>query len=140
MKKKIAVYTSTRADFGLLKPVIEKLKSSKNIETRIFVTGTHLDPKFGETVSEIEKDFKDLIYYRVPQNMSEDPKLKNLRVMSEAFLKYAEALTEDLPDFALVLGDRYEAFCFGSVCASLAISIAHLHGGELTLGAIDDKF
>lgn len=140
MKKKIAVYTSTRADFGLLKPLIANLIQLQKFEVRIFVTGTHLDPDFGSTVSEIEKFFPNEIFYRVQQSMKENAKAKNLFIMSEAIQKYTEALVANPPDLAIVLGDRYEALCFGLVCASLGLPIAHLHGGELTLGAIDDKF
>jgi len=140
MKKKIAIYTSTRADFGILKPLISKLIQLQKFDVRIFVTGTHLDPEFGSTVTEIEKFFPKEIFYRVQQSMKEDARAKNLFVMSEAIQKYTEALVANPVDLAIVLGDRYEALCFGLVCASLGLPIVHLHGGELTLGAIDDKF
>ncbi len=140
MKTKIAVYTSTRADFGILKPLIQQLISTHDFEVRIFVTGTHLEKDFGYTVTEIEKYFPQNIFYRVQHSMKEDPRLKNLKVMGELIPKYSEALVENPPEMAVVLGDRYEALCFGLVCASLNIPFAHLHGGELTLGAIDDKF
>lgn len=140
MKTKIAVYTSTRADFGILKPLIQQLISISDFDVRIFVTGTHLEKDFGYTVSEIERYFPQNIFYRVQHAMKEDPRLKNLKVMGELIPKYSEALVENPPRLAVVLGDRYEALCFGLVCASLNIPFAHLHGGELTLGAIDDKF
>lgn len=140
MKKTVAVYTSTRAEFGLLKPLIEKLKNNKNIEVRIFVTGTHLSADFGLTVSEIEKDFKNEIYYRVEHSNNEDSQTGTLNVMSEALIKYGQALSQAKPDLAIVLGDRYEALCFGIACSSLHIPIVHIHGGELTFGALDDKF
>lgn len=140
MKTKIAIYTSTRADFGILKPLIQQLISAQEFEVRLFVTGTHLEKDFGYTVAEIEKYFPQNIFYRVQHTMKEDPRLKNLKVMGELIPKYSEALVENPPQMAVVLGDRYEALCFGLVCASLNIPFAHLHGGELTLGAIDDKF
>ncbi len=140
MKKKIAVFTSTRADFGLLKPLIQRLIEANKLDVRLFVTGTHLDQDFGSTVSEIEKEFPNHIFYRVPQPMKEDPKFQNLKIMSQMISKFAEAIINQPVDYAIVLGDRYESFCFGIVCSSLGIPIIHLHGGELTLGAIDDKF
>lgn len=140
MKTKIAVYTSTRADFGILKPLIQDMISSSSFDVRIFVTGTHLEKDFGYTVTEIEKFFSQNIFYRVQSSMKEDPNYKNLLIMSELIPKYAEALLKNPPEIAVILGDRYEALCFGLVCASLNIPFAHLHGGELTLGAIDDKF
>lgn len=138
--KKLVIYTSTRADYGLLKPIIEKLKTKSDIHLRLFVTGTHLSDQFGNTVTEIEKTDKDIIYYRVKHSVQEDSKYKNLLIMSDAIKKYGEALADDLPDLAIVLGDRHEALCFGLACSSLAVPIVHLHGGELTFGAIDDKY
>jgi len=140
MKKKIAIYTSTRADFGILKPLISQLIANSDFEVRLFVTGTHLEKDFGYTVGEIEKYFPKNIFYRVQHAMKEDPRYKNLKIMGELIQKYTEALIDNPPDLAVILGDRYEALCFGLVSASLNIPFAHLHGGELTLGAIDDKF
>lgn len=140
MKTKIAIYTSTRADFGILKPLIQQLVSLADFDVRIFVTGTHLEKDFGYTVTEIEKFFPHHIFYRVQHAMKEDPRYKNLKIMGELIQKYTEALVETPSEMAVILGDRYEALCFGLVCASLNIPFAHLHGGELTLGAIDDKF
>lgn len=140
MKTKISIFTSTRADYGLLKPLITKLKLNASIEVRLFVTGTHLSKNFGETISEIEKEHKNEIYYRVEHILDEDLKYKNLKIMADAMSAYSDALVNDKPDLTIILGDRYEAFCYGLICASLIIPIVHLHGGELTLGAIDDKF
>lgn len=140
MKTKIAVYTSTRADFGILKPLISQLIGSTDFETRLFVTGTHLEKDFGYTVTEIEKYFASHIFYRVQHAMNEDPVYKNIKIMGDLIQKYAQALVENPPEMAVLLGDRYEAMCFGLVCVSLGIPFAHLHGGEVTLGAIDDKF
>ncbi len=138
--KSIAIYTSTRADFGLLKPLINQLISNKKLEVRIFAAGTHFDKNFGNTIEEIEVAFPQHVFYKIHQNMNEDPQLRNIRVMSESLLLYSQYLQKDPPDFAIVLGDRHEALCFGLACSSLNIPLAHLHGGELTYGALDDKF
>jgi GDP/UDP-N,N'-diacetylbacillosamine 2-epimerase (hydrolysing) len=138
--KKIVVYTSTRADYGLLKPFIDKLKQIENLDVVLFVTGTHLSADFGFTVSEIEANHNDLIRYRVEHSSVEDKSTSNLNIMSEALQKYATILSADKPDMAVVLGDRYEALCFGLSCAALHIPLIHIHGGEITTGAIDDKF
>jgi UDP-hydrolysing UDP-N-acetyl-D-glucosamine 2-epimerase len=140
MKTKIAVYTSTRAEYGLMRPLLKRLEQKQEFETRLFVTGTHFSEKYGYTVSEIEKDFPNLIHYRVEHNITEDVKHKSTIIMSDAIASYAKALVANPPDLAVVLGDRYEALCFGLVCASLNIPLVHLHGGELTYGAIDDKY
>lgn len=140
MKKKIAIYTSTRADFGLLRPLIAQLIKNTELEVRLFVTGTHLKSEYGYTITEIEKDYKELIYYKVPHIENQDKSLKNLDVMGDVLKSYATALIANKPDLAVVLGDRYEALSFGLVCANLMIPLVHIHGGEITTGAIDDKF
>lgn len=138
--KKVAVYTSTRADYGLLRPLISRLSKKSQIDLRLFVTGTHLSEKYGFTVSEIEKDHKNLIYYRAQHLIDEDPQLKTLSIMTDAMRVYAENLVQDSPDISIVLGDRYEALCYGIACATLRIPMVHIHGGEVTLGALDDKY
>jgi len=138
--KKIAVFTSTRADYGLLKPLIKRLVQDSSLRPQLFIAGTHFDKKFGHTVNEIKKDFSKYIFYKVSQNMSESPKYKSLNVMADSILKYAKALQKSLPDLAIILGDRYEALCFALVCHSLQVPIAHIHGGELTYGALDEQY
>lgn len=140
VKPIVAVYTSTRAEYGLMRPLVTRMTQKEEFETRLFVTGTHYSEKYGRTISEIEKDFNHLIYYRVEHNISEDEKHKSTLIMSDAIASYAKALAAHKPNLAIVLGDRYEALCFGVVCASLNIPLVHLHGGELTYGAVDDKY
>ena len=137
---KVAVYTSTRAEYGLLRPLMKKMVESNQFEVRIFATGTHLSVNYGHTIKEIETDFPYHIYYKVEHFLNQDEKNKNNLLMADAIVQYTKALSEDRPDAAIVLGDRFEAFAFGIVCANLAIPILHLHGGELTYGAIDDKY
>lgn len=139
-KPVVAIYTSTRADYGLVRPLIGKLIASNKYEVRIFATGTHFSEKFGMTINEIEADYKDSIFYRVEHYLEEQEPLKSVPIMSDALIKYSQALTASRPDLAVVLGDRYEALCFALSCATLGIKLAHLHGGELSYGAIDDKY
>lgn len=148
----VMVFTSTRADFGLLQPLIQKLQQNKNSQVSLFVTGTHLDAKFGSTVSEIKKAFPDLERIEVPWSADTGIQHHQLALMASSFTLYAKTLEAkkidlaiDLAinsaiDLAVVLGDRFETFCFASVCATLKIPIAHIHGGELTFGALDDKY
>ena len=140
MKSKVAVYTSTRAEYGLMRPLVMRLAQLEHIDTRLFVTGTHFSEQFGLTINEIRSDFPNLIYYQVVHSIEEDSVYKNTMIMGEALQKYSKALADDRPDVAIVLGDRYEALCFGLACASLNIPLIHLHGGELTFGAVDDKY
>lgn len=139
-KPSVAVYTSTRAEYGLMRPLVLKMSQQNNIEVRLFVTGTHFSEKFGSTINEIKADFPNLIHYQVEHSVSEDAIYKNNLIMAEALEKYSKALATDRPDMAIVLGDRYEALSFGLACASLNIPLVHLHGGELTFGAVDDKY
>lgn len=138
--KKILVFTSTRADFGLLAPMIEKLIQDKTFSTTLFVTGTHLDEKFGSTVVEITNQFPAVTLIKVPFVANSSVAHHQLALMSSSFTEYSKALEKQTFDMAIVLGDRFEAFCFASVCATLRIPLAHIHGGELTYGALDDKY
>lgn len=140
MKSKVVIYTSTRADYGIYKPLINELLKHSEIDLKLFVTGTHLDAAFGSTVSEIEEDHKDLIGYRVAFTTTIEKKFNNLKTMAEAINLYSDALVQNKPDLAIVLGDRYETLSFAMVCSGLHIPIVHLHGGELSLGSLDDIY
>ena len=138
--KTIAVFTSTRADFGLLQPLIQKLQHIKNLKTVLFVTGTHLDTAFGSTVTEIEKAFPDLERIEVAWSADAGIQHHQLSLMASSFTQFSKAIETKTIHLAVVLGDRFETFCFASVCATLKIPLAHIHGGELTFGALDDKY
>ncbi len=138
--KIVLVFTSTRADFGLLNPLIKQLQTNQDVKTVLFVTGTHLDEKFGLTISEIKKSFPDLERLEVRWTMDSSVSHHQLSLMANSFSLFAKSLENKKIDLAIVLGDRFETFCFASVCATLKIPLAHLHGGELTFGALDDKY
>lgn len=137
MKKKICVITGTRAEYGLFYPLLKKLRSEKKFELQIIITGMHLSPKFGLTYKEIEKDgFK--INEKVDMLLSSDTEVGATKSIGLGVIGFADVLDRLKPDLLILLGDRFETFS-ASISAFIAkIPIAHLHGGELTEGSIDD--
>lgn len=136
--KKICVITSTRAEYGLLRPLIFQLKKNKSVQLHIVVTGTHLDKRYGYTLDEIIND--GLKPNTCVEIIEDDTKLGVLKTMSNAIQKIGEVLENLKPDVVVLLGDRYETFAIAGTCVILNIPIAHIHGGEVTYGAYDDMF
>jgi len=135
--KKICVVTGTRAEYGLLRWVMEGIRQSPELELQLVVTGMHLSPEFGMTVEAIEVNgFK--IDRKVEMLLSSDTAVGVTKSMGLGMIGFADALAELKPDLMLVLGDRYEIFA-AAVSAMIArIPVAHLHGGERTEGALDE--
>ena len=139
MKKKIMVVTSTRADWGLLKPVAEKIEKSDKLSLCLVVTGTHLLSQFGNTVSEIEADgFSDYITADIFKfGFGEKESALTIGYTVTAF---TQIISRQKPDLVLVLGDRYEIFAVACRAAALSVPLAHISGGDVTLGAKDDFY
>lgn len=135
-KRRICVVTGTRADFGLLTPLIKEIRADKELQLQIIVTGMHLSPEFGFTYKEIEKEFK--IDVKIEILLSSDTGVGISKSMGLAQISFAEAYINLNPDIIVVLGDRFEIFSAVASAMAMNIPIAHLSGGELTLGAIDD--
>jgi len=136
--KKICVITSTRAEYGLLRPLMFEFKKNPNIETQIIATGTHLDKKYGYTLDEISNDgLKPDSCVEIIEN---DTQIGILSTMANAIKKIGEELEKLKPDMVVLLGDRYEIFAIASACVILNIPIAHISGGDVTYGAYDDMF
>ncbi len=136
--KKIAILTATRAEYGLLSPIIKKLKSMSEIEVAVVVTGAHLSPEFGMTVNEIEQDGVT-VDKKIEMLLSSDTPSAISKSMGLAMIGFAEYFSECKSDALLVLGDRYEtlAVCFAAFNAH--IPIIHLYGGEATEGLVDES-
>lgn len=135
--KKVGVITGTRAEYGLLKPLITKLEKDVDLELQIIVTGMHLSPEFGLTYQEIEQDgFK--ISEKNEMLLSSDTPNGITKSIGLAIIGFADIYTRTVPDMLIILGDRYEAFAAASAAMIHRIPIAHIHGGELTEGLIDD--
>lgn len=132
----IAVLTATRAEYGLLRPVIARLVS-KGVDTRILVTGMHLSPAFGMTVSEIIDDDFD-IDVKIPILLDSDSSAGISKTMALALAGFADYFEQRQPDALLVLGDRYETLAVCCAALNARIPIFHLYGGETTEGAIDE--
>lgn len=135
--KKICVVTGTRAEYGLLRWVMEGIRQSPVLELELIATGAHLSPEFGLTYRDIQADgFR--IDRRVEMLLSSDTPVGVTKSLGLGILGFADALAEQKPDLILILGDRYEIFAAAVAAMVARIPIAHLHGGETTEGAIDE--
>ncbi len=138
MKRTICVVTGTRADYGLLKPLIDEIRSSSATSLGLIVTGSHLSPEFGSTITEIERDGVP-VADRVEMLLSSDTPIGVCKSMGLAVIGFSETFTRVKPDIIVVLGDRYETLCVVETALIHRIPVAHISGGETTEGAIDDS-
>ena len=139
MKRKICVYTSSRADYGLLKGVLAKIQEAESLQLQILVSGMHLAPEFGMTIQEIRNDgFQPDETIEIL--LSSDTPAAICKSMGLAMIGYGEALQRLKPDILVVLGDRFETFCAAAAAQVCRVTLAHIHGGETTEGAIDEAF
>ncbi len=138
MQRNVAVMTGTRADFGLLRPLLAELAGRNDADLLLIATGTHLSAAHGNTLSEIEA-----AGFSVSASVSiwgdDDSSLAAAVDTGNAVAEFARCLSALSPDVVVVLGDRLEAFAMASAALILQIPVAHIHGGELTLGAMDDS-
>ena len=137
MRRKIAVVTSSRADYGHLYWPLKDLSDNENVELKIVVIGSHLSPEFGNTIREIERD-GFTIDARVECLLSSDSDVGMAKTIGIATLSLADLLGQMRPDLLLLIADRYEMLAPASVALALRIPIAHIEGGEISEGAIDD--
>ncbi|MBU1019871.1 MAG: UDP-N-acetylglucosamine 2-epimerase (hydrolyzing), partial [Firmicutes bacterium] len=136
--KKICILTATRAEYGLLKPVIEKFSTRADIDLRVVVTGAHLSPEFGLTYKEIISDGY-IIDKKIEILVSADTPSAISKSMGLAMIGFADYFNELKPDLLVVLGDRYETLAVVTAAMNQLIPIAHLYGGEATEGLIDES-
>jgi UDP-hydrolysing UDP-N-acetyl-D-glucosamine 2-epimerase len=135
----IGVVTTSRADYGIYRPLLWAIEEHPDLELRLMVSGSHLAPEFGRTVDQIEDDgFK--VSDRVECLLSSDTGEGMSLSMGLGVMGFARALARRKPDLLVVLGDRYEMFAAALAALPLNLPVAHLYGGELSLGAIDDCF
>ncbi|MCS0714505.1 UDP-N-acetylglucosamine 2-epimerase [Escherichia coli] len=137
--RKICVVTATRAEYGLLKCLLEDILNDPELELQIISTGSHLSPEFGYTNRQIVND-GFYINKKIEILLSSDTPIGVSKSMGLAQISFAEAFDELCPDILLVLGDRYELLPIVSAANIAQIPVAHLNGGELTEGAIDESF
>ena len=136
--RSICVVTATRAEYGLLRPVVQKLAASADLQLRLVVTGAHLCPRLGLTVTEIEKD-GFAIDARLPI-FTDDAAEPVAQTLSRTLTVFDEYFAQNAPDCLLVLGDRFEIFAVATAAAARHIPIAHISGGDVTLGAADEYY
>jgi UDP-hydrolysing UDP-N-acetyl-D-glucosamine 2-epimerase len=137
MKRTIAVITTSRADYGHLYWPLRDLSNHESVDLRTIALGSHLSPEFGNTIQEIEKDGFQ-IDSRVECLLSSDTDVGMAKTIGLATLSLADLLGQMRPDLLLLIADRYELLAPASVALALRIPIAHIEGGEVSEGAIDD--
>jgi GDP/UDP-N,N'-diacetylbacillosamine 2-epimerase (hydrolysing) len=137
MSRKICIITGARAEYGLLRWVMQGIKDDGELTLQIIATGMHLSPEFGLTYREIEKDGFQ-IDRKIEMLTSSDTAVGIAKSMGLALIGFADALNDLDPDLIVVLGDRFEIFAAVSTALVARIPVAHLHGGEKTEGAFDE--
>ncbi|MEG1312850.1 MAG: UDP-N-acetylglucosamine 2-epimerase, partial [Bacilli bacterium] len=135
----ICVITTTRADFGLLTPLLNKILLSSSLKLRLIVSGTHLMNEYGNTIKEIENSgfsIDEIIDWEMHGDSSNDIS----KAMSVIINKFSDYVKIKKPDLAVILGDRFEMLAFAIVLVNANIPIAHINGGEKTEGALDECY
>lgn len=133
----IAVATVARSDYGIYLPVLREIEAQPGLRLRVIAGGMHLSPEFGMTVESIEHDGFDVVE-RVEMQAASDSPLATAAAIGLGVTGFAQAYARCRPDVLVVLGDRYEMHAAALAALPLRIPTAHVHGGELTEGAIDD--
>lgn len=137
--RKIAVFTATRAEYGLLRPLLLRLQDSPQCSLQLLVSGTHLSPAHGYTLREIEQDgFCPAAC--IPMDLTSDTGTGLCTSMASLLAGLSACLETLQPDMMVLLGDRYECMVAGLAASMCHIPLAHIHGGESTEGAQDDAF
>jgi len=135
--RSICVITGSRADYGLLRWVLQGIKDDVDLNLQIIATGMHLSPEFGLTYKAIEADGFE-IDRKVEMLTSSDTPIGIAKSMGLGMIGFADAINELNPDLIVVLGDRFEIFAAVAAALVARIPVAHLHGGETTEGAFDE--
>lgn len=139
MKRKICIITGSRAEYGLLRPLLCEIKNDSALTLQLIATGMHLSRDFGFTYKEIEKD-GFIINQKVDIKLSSDSPSGIAKSMGTGILEFTKVYKKIRPDIIVVLGDRFEIFSAVIAAHLSGIVITHLYGGELTQGVIDDAF
>lgn len=137
MNRTIAVFTGTRAEYGLLYWLLKDIQSDPELTLQLLVSGTHLSHEFGNTSTQIEQD-GFVIDEKIEILLSSDTPVGVAKSMGLGVLGFSDALSRLKPDALVILGDRFEALAAAQTAMILRIPVVHLHGGEITEGAYDD--
>ena len=136
IQRKVCVITATRAEYYLLKPLLDEINNDNSLELQLIITGAHLLKENEYTCKDIQKDFT--INQNIIMDLQDDSNASLLKTMSKLQTDLGEVLNELQPDLLVILGDRYEMLSVATTALMLQIPIAHIHGGETTEGAIDE--
>ena len=139
IKKNVCVVTGSRAEYGLLFMLMKHIENSDELNLQVVATGMHLSPEFGMTYKEIENDGFN-IDSKIKLNLKNDRKIDIANNLGNGIKLYSKELNRLKPDILVILGDRYEALGVAQAAMILNIPIAHIHGGEVTQGSVDDGF
>ncbi|MEY4875356.1 MAG: hypothetical protein RL708_505, partial [Bacteroidota bacterium] len=138
-KINICIVTGSRAEYGLLKPLIKLMISNKDFDVKVVATASHLEKKFGYTYKEIEKD-NIPIHQKINISIGETSADNINQSFSKCLSKSSTYFVENKPDYLLILGDRYEMLAIAIAAYIHQIPIAHINGGEATSGTMDEGF
>lgn len=135
--KRVAIVTASRAEYGLLMPLIKKIQEDKDFDLDLIVTGAHLSSRQGHTIDDIIKDGFPIAHEIDILDDDNTPYGISL-TMANAIIGFAECFMDDRPNMVIILGDRTEMLGVASAAMNEQIPIVHIHGGEVTEGAVDD--
>ena len=139
-KRKIAVVTGTRAEYGILKPLLEKIKNSDNLDLKLIVTGMHLLKKYGQTINEIKADGLAIVGAVEMYNDAAGDRRYHSLALSRGIAGFTDLFFKLKPDILVVFGDRLEPLAATLAAQGLCLPIAHIHGGDKTdSGHIDES-
>lgn len=134
----ITIVTGARSDYGIYRPILRWIAEDPELRLEVMVTGMHLSPQFGLTVREIERD-GFVIRDRIDSLLASDSPQGIGQSMGLGVLGFSQAFGRSLPEVLLLLGDRTEMLAAGVAALPFRIPVVHVHGGEVTEGAIDDS-
>lgn len=139
MRRKIAVVTGARADYGYLRPLINEIKKRPKLELLLYVTGMHLVKEYGNTIQEIKRDG-----FRIARTVDMEIQVNNTDYdmtvsIGKGIIRLADAFKKDKPDIVVIFGDRVEALATAIAAAPMNIPIAHIGGGDTGMGDIDNS-
>jgi UDP-hydrolysing UDP-N-acetyl-D-glucosamine 2-epimerase len=137
MSRRVAIVTGTRAEYGLLRGVIQQAFKDTRVDPKLIVTGMHLSPEYGLTYRDIERDGFP-IHDKVETLLSSDTAVGVAKAVGLGTIAFADCFARDRPDILVLLGDRFEILAAATAAMLAGIPIAHLHGGETTEGAFDE--
>lgn len=135
----VSIVTTARSDYGIYTPLLRRIAGSSDLDLQLIVTGMHLVPEFGGTIKEIEKD-NFPIAAKIETIISSDDPQGTAKSIGNTTFSFAQYFSHNRPDILVLLGDRFEMFAVGAAAVPFLIPVAHIGGGAVTEGSIDDSF